>query len=246
MCVRMDRAVAATRVSPTGRGFLAGAWACVPILLAVAPFGFIFGAVASDAGLDLVQAMAMTSIVTAGASQLAALHVMSDGAPALVAVLTGAVVNLRMAMYSASVALHWEGVPMLWRVLGGYFLHDQAYALSMRRYRARPDESLSDKLGFYFGVGLTTVAVWISTSYVGVVAGQMIPAEWGLSFAVPVCFLAILGPLLRGWANIVAAVVASAAAMALDGLPYGLGLVAASALGITAGIAALHGVGRRA
>lgn len=243
MSRRMDRVLSCARVSPTGRGFRAGAWAAVPVLLAVAPFGFIFGALASEAGLDAVEAMAMTSIVTAGASQIAALQLMRDGAPALVAVLTGAVVNLRMAMYSASIALHWQGVPMLWRVIAGYFLHDQAYALSMRRYRERPDETLPDRLGFYFGVGVITVATWVSASYLGVVAGRLIPPDWGLSFAVPVTFLAVLAPLVRGRANIVAAIVASAAALALDGLPYGLGLLAAAALAMAAGMVTLHATG---
>lgn len=226
--------------SPTGRGFVAGAWAAVPVLLAVAPFGFIFGALAAEAGLDLVEAMAMTSIVTAGAAQIAALQVMSDGAPALVAVLTGAIVNLRMAMYSASIALHWQGVGMLWRVIGAYFLHDQAYALSMRRYRERPGEGVADRLGFYLGVGAITVATWFTASYLGVVAGRMIPPEWGLGFAVPVCFLAVLAPLVRGRANIVAAVVSGVVALGLHGLPYGLGLLIAAALSVGAGLATLR------
>lgn len=235
-----DSGLAEPPVSPTGRGFLAGAWAAVPVLLAVAPFGFIFGALAAEAGLNLAEAMAMTSIVIAGASQIAALQLMSDGAPALVAVLTGAVINLRMAMYSASIALHWQGVPMLWRVIGAYFLHDQAYALSMRRYRERPDEGVPDRLGFYLGVGVITVGTWFLSSYLGVVAGRMIPPEWGLGFAVPVCFLAVLAPLVRGRANIVAASVSGVVALALHGLPYGLGLLIAAALSVAAGMAMLR------
>lgn len=236
----MDQLVGRERIAPTRRGFRAGAWAAVPVLLAVAPFGFIFGALATEAGLDVVEAMAMTAIVTAGASQIAALQLMMDDAPALVAVLTGAVVNLRMAMYSASIALHWHGVPMLWRVPAAYFLHDQAYALSLGRYRERPAEPLSDRLGFYFGVGAITVAAWIGASYLGVVAGRLIPSEWGLGFAVPVCFLAVLAPLVRGRASIAAAIVASAAALALHGLPYGLGLLIAAAIGMVTGIATLR------
>lgn len=242
----MDRVLAAPPVAPSRRGFRAGAWAAVPVLLAVAPFGFIFGALATEAGLDVVEAMAMTAIVTAGAAQIAALQLLMDDAPALVAVLTGAVVNLRMAMYSASIALHWQEAPMLWRVPAAYFLHDQAYALALRRYRERPDEPLGDRLGFYFGVGVITVATWIGASYLGVVAGPQMPPESGLGFAVPVCFLAVLGPLVRGRASIAAAVVASGAALLLDGLPYGLGLLAAAALGILAGMAAIRLGGGRA
>ena len=236
----MDQRVATDPVAPSRRGFRAGAWAAVPVLLAVAPFGLIFGALATGAGLDPVETMAMTAIVVAGASQLAALQLMVDDAPALIAVLTGAVVNLRMAMYSASIAAHWQGVPMLWRVPAAYFLHDQAYALSIRRYRERPGEPLSDRLGFYFGVGLVTVGVWMAACAVGVALGRQIPTEWGLEYAVPVTFLAILAPLVRGRANIAAAAVATVAALVFHGLPYGLGLMVAAALGIVTGMGVLQ------
>lgn len=240
MSRRMDQTIAQTRIAPTRRGFLAGAWAAVPMLLAVVPFGVIFGAIATEAGLDPVEAMAMTAIVVAGASQLAALQLMVDEAPALIAVLTGAVVNLRMAMYSASIAEHWQGVPMLWRVPAAYFLHDQAYALSLRRYREHPAEPLADKVGFYFGVGAVTVTTWIASSWVGVVVGRQVPPEWGLNFAVPVVFIAAVAPMIRGRANIAAAVVASVVALILDDLPYGLGLMVAAAAGIAAGMTTLH------
>ena len=235
----MDQRVVTTPVAPTRRGFLSGAWATLPILMAVAPFGLIFGALATKAGLDPVEAMSMTSLVVAGASQLAALQLMVDDAPALMAVLAGAVVNLRMAMYSASLAAHWEGVPMLWRVPAAYFLHDQAYALSLRRYRERPGEPHSDKLGFYFGVGVVTVSVWIAASAAGVAAGRRIPTEWGLEYAVPVTFLAILAPFVRGRANIAVAAVSAVTAIVFHGLPYGLGLMVAAAAGIAAGMATL-------
>lgn len=221
---------------PSRRGFVAGAWASVPVWLAVFPFGVIFGTVAREAGLGLVETMAYTTIVIAGASQLAALQVLADGAAPLVAILTGAIVNLRMAMYSATLATHWHEVSMLWRVPGAWFLHDQAFALSMARHGARPDEPMGDKLGFYFGVGIVTAAVWVAATAVGAVAGQAIPPGWGLDFAVPASFLAIVAPMIRGTANVVAAGVAALAAVLLAGLPAGLGLLGASALGIAAGV----------
>ncbi|MGF1554083.1 MAG: AzlC family ABC transporter permease [Paracoccaceae bacterium] len=225
--------------APSRRGFLAGAWASVPVWLAIVPFGVIFGTLAREAGLSFGETMAFTAIVVAGASQLAALQVLGDGAPAALAVLTGAVVNLRMAMYSAALAAHWREVSMLWRVPGAWFLHDQAFALSMRRYRARPDEPLADKLGFYFGVGLVTTLIWTAATAAGATLGRAIPPSWGLDFAVPATFLAVAAPMIRGRANIAAAASAVAAALAFAplGLPAGLGLLAASLIGIGAGVA---------
>lgn len=235
----------APRNQPTRRGFLAGGVAALPVLLAVAPFGLIFGTLAAEAGFDLLQVMAFTSMVVAGASQLAALQVLSDGAPALIAVLTGAVVNLRMAMYSASIAVHWQGLGMIWRIPAAFFLHDQAFALSVARYRTRPDESVGDKAGFFFGVGVVTVTVWIMATWVGAEIGARIPESWGLGFAVPVCFIAVVAPMIRGTANVVAALTAGTLAVLLAGLPGGMSLLIASAGGIAAGMAAGRRVARR-
>ncbi|MEM6971848.1 MAG: AzlC family ABC transporter permease [Pseudomonadota bacterium] len=221
---------------PARRGFVRGVLASMPVWLAVVPFGVIFGTVAVDAGLDMVQVMAFTVIVTAGASQLAALQVLTDGAPAVLAVLTGAVVNLRMAMYSASIAAAWPGVAMSWRIPAAWFLHDQAFALSMRRYADRPDEPMRDKLGFYFGVGMATTTVWVIATWVGAAFGQQIPESWGLDFTVAACFIAIAAPMIRGTANIAAATTAAVASVMLVWLPAGVNLVVAAMLGIVIGM----------
>ena len=70
------------------------------------PFGLLFGVVARDAGLDMSAIMGMSTLVIAGASQYAAIAQMQDNAPAIFVVLTGLAVNLRMAIYSASLAPH--------------------------------------------------------------------------------------------------------------------------------------------
>jgi 4-azaleucine resistance transporter AzlC len=221
---------------PSRRGFRAGLLAALPVLLAVAPFGLIFGILAVEAGLEITQTMAMSSVVIAGASQLAALQLLTEQAPALIAILTGAVVNLRMAMYSASIAVYWQDAPMHWRLLAAPVLTDQSYALSIQRYQRHPDESLGDRLGFFFGIGVLTCCVWIIATYLGATVGSQIPAGWGLDFIVPITFIAIVAPMLRGRADLIAAVVAATLAMLLSGLPYGMGLLIAAAAGIGAGL----------
>ncbi|GMG83456.1 AzlC family ABC transporter permease [Paralimibaculum aggregatum] len=220
------------------RGFRSGLLAAIPVLLAVGPFGLIFGAVATEAGLDLAQTMAMTSLVIAGASQLAALQVLSDGAPAIVAVLTGAVVNLRMAMYSASLALHWSDAPVWTRALAALTLHDQSYALSIARYERRPDEPLADRIGFYLGVGLLTSGVWVAMTLVGIRLGAALPEAIDLGVIVPVTFIAIAAPMLRGRRSALVAAVAASVSLLAVGLPFGLGLMLGAAAGLAAGFAA--------
>ena len=82
-------------------------------------------------------------------------------------------------------------------------------------------------------------------SYVGAVAGSRIPPEWSLDFAPAVTFIALVGPMLRGWANIAAAFVAVTAALALAWAPWSLGLLAAAGLGMGTGVAVETALARR-
>lgn len=225
------------------RGFRAGAVAVLPVLLAVGPFGLIFGIIAREAGLDLAQTMVMTATVIAGASQIAALQLLSDGAPAALAIFTGAVVNLRMAMYSASLAPWWQGAPLSLRLMVAPVLHDQSYALSVARY-VRREESLSDRIGFYLAIGTITASTWTLATLLGATLGDRLPEEFDISFMVPVTFIAITAPMLRGRVNLAAAGVAAALALAFAWLPYGLGLMVGAAGGIATGMALTGREGR--
>ncbi|MCI4662323.1 MAG: AzlC family ABC transporter permease [Neomegalonema sp.] len=209
----------------------------MPFALTILPFGLIFGVVAKEAGLDLLETMAMTSLVAAGASQFAVLPMLEQGAPELLAILTGAVVNARMAMYSASLATVWPRSSLGMRMLSAYFLNDQNYALSFRRFRERPDAVAANKLGFYFGVGGLTVSVWVLGTFLGAVIGEQLPPSWSLDFAVPITFIAIVAPILRGLANILAALVGALLSVLLIGLPFGTGFLIAAVCGIFTGYA---------
>jgi predicted branched-subunit amino acid permease len=69
----------------------------------------------------------------------------------------------------------------------------------------------------------------------GFFAGNAIPASWSLDFAVPLCFIALVAPLIRTVPAIVTAITAGFAVVALAALPMKLALIAAGLLGIVAG-----------
>jgi predicted branched-subunit amino acid permease len=216
------------------RGVVEGA----PTLLAVAPFGFVFGALAIQAGLDLTQTMAMTTLVVAGASQLAAVQLIADNAPAWLALATATVVNLRMAMYSAVMARQWRGAPLRLRAAAAFLLHDGAFALAVKDAALRPEAGWPDRIGYFLGVGLVTVIGWLAASAVGAVLGGAAPAWLGLEHAAPLMFLAVLAPLLRTGPHVASALAAAVGAAAFAGLPLGLGLLVGAALGVAAGAGA--------
>ncbi|SEN42896.1 4-azaleucine resistance probable transporter AzlC [Halorientalis persicus] len=206
-----------------------------PLLLGVAPFGLVAGIAAANAGLDLTQAVGMSVIVFAGASQLAALDLVGRDAPLSVVVLTAVVINLRMLMYSASIAPHFR--TFAGRVKAGlaYLLTDQAYALSIASYRA--EESV-DRVAYYLGVAATLWVVWQLTTAAGVLLGTGVPDAWGLEFAVPLVFLALLVPAMEDGPTTVAGLAGGTIAVVGAGLPLNLGLLVGASVGIVAGLLA--------
>ena len=129
-----------------GSQFVAGVKAELPILLGVVPFGLIYGILALDAGLSAVQAQAMSLIVFAGSAQFVMAQLFALGTPATVIVVTAVLVNLRHALYSASVAPYVNHLSGRWRFGLAYLLTDEAYAVAINHYQR--DQSLGNRRYF--------------------------------------------------------------------------------------------------
>ncbi len=217
------------------RAFWRGLRDGLPFVAVVAPFALLFGVVARDAGLDLLEIMSMSVIVIAGGSQFTALGLMGEGAPILVVVIAAMAVNLRMAMYSAALVTWLGQASVKQRLLMAYVMVDQVYAQSAQTYDREPRMPLAERVTYYFGTAVAICAPWYVFSLLGAVMGRAIPASLSPDFAVPVCFLALLAPMLRGLPNLVAAGVSVAAAIAFAGVPWNLGLLLASGAAMVAG-----------
>ena len=224
------------------RGFRNGA----PFLLVVVPFALLFGVVATEAGLDLLKVMGFSVLVIAGASQFAALQLMTDNAPVLMVLATALAVNMRMAMYSASLTPYLGAAPLWQRALAAYFLVDQSYAVSIAEYEKRPEMSVRDRVVYFFGTMTPVCIPWYVATYVGAALGARIPEAWALDFAVPITFLAIIAPALRTFAHVAAALVSIAVALSLSFLPYNSGLLIAAALAMMVGAEIERQMTRRA
>ena len=78
------------------------------------------------------------------------------------------------------------------------------------------------------------LGAWAAAT-LGFVLGRAIPESWALDFAVPITFLAMIGPMLRTPAHVAAALVAIVASLAFASLPSGLGLFVAAPLAMLTG-----------
>lgn len=225
------------------------------MLVGVIPFGLVAGAACVTGGLGGETAVGLSTIVFAGASQLAAIDVLADGGTALVAVLAACTINLRLLLYSASLAPYLAHVPLRRRLFIAYVLTDQAYAVSITRWNAearREDEggpvaTADHRVSYLLGAAVTLWLNWQVVTIIGVLVGNAVPDSLPLDFAVPLVFLVLLVPTIIDRPSAVAAAVGGAAAvvsleLGADHMSVLVGAVA----GIAAGAVADAALERRA
>lgn len=215
--------------------FMSGFWAGLPFIAVGFPFSMLFGIVATETGLSVAQAMGFTIVVIAGASQFTAIQLISENAPVWTVLAAALAVNLRMAMYSASLQPHLKAAPLWQRACIAYVNIDSSYAISIARYESAPAMSTSEKVAFFIGSVTHITPLWFLGTYIGAVAGTRFLGSFSLEFAMPVMFLALAAPMLRTLAHLAAAVISIVTSLALWWLPSGIGLMIAATLAMIAG-----------
>lgn len=205
----------------------------LPFQPGIVPFGLVTGVTAINVGLSSVQALAASLVVYAGTSQLAAYELLDSTTPLVVVVGAGLAVNLRMMMYSASLAPHFEGRGWRARAVVAYFLVDPVYAMSATEFDRNGSR---DRLRYYLGLGCTVWLGWILGTAAGIVFGAHLPDGLQLSFAIPLVFIALLAPRMTGRASVATGVVAGATALFAGGLPFDLGFFVGGVVGVVAGL----------
>jgi 4-azaleucine resistance transporter AzlC len=226
----------AAKSSPAATAFVSGARAIVPVLVALPPFGLAFGATAAGSGLSAVEALGMSVLVAAGAAQLAAVQLIAAGTPVAVVVLTVLIINLRFALYSASLAPHFRRLPLGWKGLLSYHLTDQAYAATITRFDEGETKE-PDKRWYYLGTGLAIWTTWQAATMAGVFLGAWVSEGWSLDFVLPLVFIALAVPAVKDRTTGAAALSAGVAAVFAAALPLNLGLIGAALVGVLGGLA---------
>jgi len=215
--------------------FIDGSREIAPVLVGTIPFGFVVGVAAVAAGMTPFEGIALSVLSFSGIAQLIAAQLIAVDSPVLVTIAAAAVVSLRFLMYSAALSPHLAHLDTRWRMLLSYVMTDQSFAFSVRRFSEPGD--IRNRHWHFLGGALTLYFSWQAAVIFGVVAGAQVPARWSLDFAVVLCFIALLVPAVKTRADLAAAIVAAAIALAFAGLPYRLALVVASLFGIGAGMA---------
>ena len=180
--------------------FLKGIIDVSPLMIPVVPFGLIFGVLSIEIGFTPLETMGMSIIIFGGASQIILLQLFSGGASSLVIISSVGAVNSRHLLYGAVVSEHLSELKLIWKIIISYFLVDQAFARSNEYFKKNSDKN---KYFHLVGGGITCWVIWQTTTFLGIVVGSFIPEKLGLSFAVPLTFLALLVNDFRKFINVI-------------------------------------------
>lgn len=222
-------------ITTTKSAFWQGFRDSAPFLLVSVPFGLLFGVLAAEAGLNVPAAFTFSLAVFAGSAQFTALQLLQEHTPLLIVLISALAVNLRVAMYSASLTPYLGDAPLWQRACAAYMVVDQSYALSVVKFETEPDLTVPQRMAYFFGTNGLVAPGWMLATLTGALVGAQIPESWGLDFVLPLAFLAMTGPMLRSPAHLVACFTAITISLPATLLPYNLGLIVAGVAGMMAG-----------
>lgn len=206
----------AADANPATADFWDGVRDSLPLMAGVFPFGITCGVMGLTAGLSPMETAAMSLLVFAGAAQFVSIAMFGAGVAGWsIYVLTALLINLRHLLMGASLAPYMSRLPAALQAVLAFGMVDETYAVTMDRVR-RAGYSAKYQLGSNLAMYLT----WNAATAAGVLAGAYIPdpLAWGLDFAMPATFLAMLMPRLADWKG--ATVCAAAALTAMAGFMY--------------------------
>jgi 4-azaleucine resistance transporter AzlC len=216
--------------------FIAGFQGVLPLVIGSIPFAIIFGAVAVNNGLSPLTAAAMSAFVYAGSAQFVGAGMVATGAGNWVIILTTLIVNLRHVLYATTLAPHMKHLSQRWMLPLGFWLTDESFVVAIQRYYK--NDGSSRKQWYHLGTTLPMYLNWQFFTWGGIWAGGALPnaATWGMDFAFPATFIAMLIPLIVSRSIAACVICAGIATILFYNLPNHLGLIVAALCGVGAGV----------
>lgn len=204
------------------------------VSLGLAAWGLVTGVAMVKGGLSVPLALLMSLTVFAGSAQLAAVPLMTAGAPLWVIWATAACINLRFVIFSAQWRPFFMRFPRRERLALGYISADLNYVLFMKRFQEPRDDA--GQIEYFLGGSSINWLSWQLSSVAGILLADVIPTEWGLGFAGVLALLGLTWSMLSDRATGLAAAVAATAAVAAFALPFKLNIVVAIAAAVCIGL----------
>lgn len=214
--------------------FVAGLRDVAPALPANATVGMLFGAAATQVGIEASAATAFSFLTVAARAQLAAVELLQNEATLPVVLATIVLINLRYAAFSAALAPKTKHLSKLWRAVIAYPLIDITYTFAEARY-AQSDRDQLHRGWYFFAVGATWVVVYTVGTAAGTLVGQALGEGYHLQFMIPLVFISLLVSQVKTRPGVVAAVIGGGVALVTIDVPFNLGLLIAGIVGAIVG-----------
>ena len=191
-------------------GVREGLVASLPLVPSVFIYATVFGGLAVQAGLRPLEVWAMSLFVFAGSAQFVAVPMIAAGASPLAVIVTTYVVNMRHYLMAATLAPSFRGIARGWIALVAHFVNDESFAIAAAR-RSPPDP------GVFVGSAIAIAGAFFMGVPVGTELGGLAkePEKWGLDFAFPAVFVALVAVQLRRSGDWLVAIAAAAVAVVI-------------------------------
>ncbi len=181
-----------------------------PIFLGYVPVGAAFGILARSWGFTSAQAVTCSATALAGAGQFIGLSLMYGGASIATVLLATTVVNLRYVLFGATLSPYLRGNAMPTQLWLAFSLTDETFAVNIDDNR----RGLADAASMA-GVGIVAWTGWVLGTGLGALGGSAIgdPTRWGVDFAMPAMFTALLVAQIEGRRHLAVAALAAVLAV---------------------------------
>lgn len=205
-------------MKPKLKTLLKGSIDVMPLMLPVVPFGIILGAIGIELGFGPYLTFATSIIIFSGASQIVFLQLLSSGASSLVAVTSSSVISTRHLLYGAVFSQYLNKLSLSWKIGISYILTDQAFAVSNEYFKK--NNSNKNKHYHLVGSGFTLWFIWQLTTIIGIILGSIVPEELGLTFTIPLTFLALLVNYLRNLDHLIVIIISGVSSIIFFDSPF--------------------------
>jgi predicted branched-subunit amino acid permease len=162
-----------------------------PWLVGIAPLGFVIGVTTARADIPAGAGWLAGPLIFSASAQAATIQLLDGHAAALVVIVGGLSVNLRLVLYSGAMARYWRGRPVWWTALAASTLVDPSAAVALEGYQRSDDPAYGD--AHYVGAAATLAIAWLASIALGATIGAALPNQLQLEFVIP---LYLVGQLL--------------------------------------------------
>lgn len=205
-----------------------------PLAISAIPFGIVMGTSTYHLQFNDIEMYFMNFTVFAGASQLAFIELFRKNANDLILLISCLLINSRMFLYSLSLFEEFKSLSKMKKLILSFFVIDQTYVI----FEANKDllKTPQEIFEYFLSSGLFMFSFWSAGVFIGFFAGDILPYQEHLDFLVTLAFIGIFGPRLRSKLNIIVFISAILLSTLLKLLPFNLGLLLSTLIGMALGV----------